>query len=188
MDGVTATAQMTAEEFLARPGDPNGFRWELIEGEVFRRESTMTHNRAWLAAMSAIHVWSRAASGRGRANLQVPIQLDERNVYLPDIVWYRHGRAPSREDLAPYPVPDLVVDIRSPTWPFDLGVKKAKYECHGLGELWLVDTAADVVLVFRRSSPDASDFDVELEAPIGDSLRSPSLTGFALAVGDLFAD
>lgn len=31
----------------------------------------------------------------------------------------------------------------------DLGLKKSGYECAGLRELWLVDTAADEVIVFR---------------------------------------
>jgi len=188
MDAVTATAHMSADEFLARPGDPNGFRWELIEGEVVRRESTMIHNRAWTAALWALETWSRGTPGRGRANLQIEIQVDERNVYVPDVVWYGSGRAPSREDLAPYPVPDLVVDVRSPTWRFDIGVKKASYERRGLGELWLVDTAADQVFAFRRSSPDAPRFDIDLDATVGDTLTSPLLPGFELAVREFFAN
>ena len=54
---------------------------------------------------------------------------------------------------APYPAPDLAVEVRSPsTWRFDIGRKKENYERYGVGELWLVDTAADVVFAFRRST------------------------------------
>ena len=77
--------------------------------------------------------------------------------------------------------------MRSPsTWRFDIGRKKDNYERHGVGELWLVDTAADVVFVFRRSQPDAPRFDVSLDVSPGETLTSPLLPGFALAVDEIF--
>ena len=194
MDAVTVIAEMTAAEFLARPGDPNGFRWELVDGEIVRRESPMAHNRAWGEMLFALDTWRRevpdpsSTRTRGCPNLGIPTRYDERNVYLPDVVWYRSGRVPSREDLPPYPVPDLVAQVRSPSWRFDIGVRKSIYERHGLPELWLVDTAAEAVLVFRRSDPQAPEFDVSLELTAADTLQSPLLPGFSLPVGEIFAD
>jgi Uma2 family endonuclease len=52
---------------------------------------------------------------------------------------------------------------------------------------WLVDTAADVVLVFRRSAPGAPDFDVSEELDTDATLTSPLLPGFALPVAEVFA-
>lgn len=60
------------------------------------------------------------------------------------------------------------------------------YEQLGLAELWLVDTAADVVLVYRRSSPKAATFDVASELPAGESLATPLLPGFSLDLASLF--
>jgi Uma2 family endonuclease len=77
--------------------------------------------------------------------------------------------------------------VRSPsTWRYDVGQKKAGYERHGLPELWLVDTPAEQVLVFRRSRVGAKAFDVALELGRGDVLGSPLLPGFELALGALF--
>jgi Uma2 family endonuclease len=64
--------------------------------------------------------------------------------------------------------------------------KKAAYEREGLRELWLVDTDAKVVLVFRRSAPGVGSFDVALE--IDDSLTSPQLDGFELPLVELFPE
>lgn len=64
---------------------------------------------------------------------------------------------------------------------------EVRSERGGLPERWLVDTAADVVLVFRRSSPKAATFDIALELTIEDELTSPLLPGFALPLRDLFA-
>ena len=75
------------------------------------------------------------------------------------------ARAASRaRRRAPYPVPDLAVEVRSPsTWRFDIGARRPTTSGYGAGELWLVDTAADVVFVFRRSLPTSPRFDVSLE-------------------------
>ena len=47
-------------------------------------------------------------------------------------------------------------------------------------------TAADVVLVFRRSTAGAPQFDVSLELTAEETLTSPLLPGFALPVGAIF--
>ena len=79
------------------------------------------------------------------------------------------------------------MEVRSPsTWRYDIDAKKATYERRGLQELWLVDTAARVVLIFRRSAPDAASFDVALE--VTDTLSSPLLEGFELPLAELFPE
>jgi len=84
-------------------------------------------------------------------------------------------------------VPDIVAEIRSPsTWRFDIGAKKAAYERHGLSELWLVDSVAYAVLIFSRSKPNATSFDLALELGRGDALESPLLPGFSLAASELY--
>jgi Uma2 family endonuclease len=187
MEAVTATAQVTATEFLAIGEDPNGRRWQLIEGELVVNEPTWNHGRAQFVISLALGNWT-AAAGRGKVGPPIDVKLDERNVYAPDLVWYREGRAPSRDDPPPYRVPDIAVEVRSPsTWRLDIGAKKAAYERCGLAELWLVDTAAGAVIAFRRSNPTAPRFDVSLELAGEDALTSPLLPGFSLAVAEIFA-
>jgi len=61
----------------------------------------------------------------------------EHNVLVADVEWYREGRVPGRTDPMPYPLPDLVVEVRSPsTWRYDIGVKKTYYERHGAAEIF----------------------------------------------------
>ena len=74
----------------------------------------------------------------------------------------------------------------SSTWRYDVGAKKATYERVGPAELWLVDTEAESVLVFRRSLPTASALDMALELGSGEALTSPLLPGFSLPVAELF--
>jgi len=186
MDAVTTAQRMTVDEFLALEPDD---RWlELIDGELVVNQPAWLHNQRQVRLCTALQVWIDSGSGRGAIGLPANVVFDERNVYAPDLLWYREERAPRLRDRAPYPVPDLAVEIRSPsTWRHDVGVKKTTYERHGLAELWLVDTAADAVLVFRRSEPAAPDFDVSLELGTDATLTSPLLPGFALVLGALFA-
>lgn len=132
--------------------------------------------------------WANAAEGRGWVHHSIDVKIDKRNVFAPDIPWYSQERRPRPDDLPPYPRPDLAIEVRSPsTWRYDVGAKESAHERHGLRELWLVDTAAAEVLVFRRSRPEAPSFDVSLELERGETLGSPLLPGFALGLGELFA-
>ncbi len=187
MEAMPVAERMTAEEFLALPVTDRTRFASLVEGEVVVNEPRPLHNYVAGDLEFALQSWARARPGRGRVMIPLDVLLDERNVFKPDILWYAEGRAPSRHAEAPSPLPDLAVEVRSPsTWRFDIGVKKAAYERHGLPELWLVDTAAEDVLVFRRSAAEASTFDVAFELGCGARLESPLLAGFALGVEELF--
>lgn len=189
MSTVPTAERMSADEFLALAPREDGRRCQLIDGEIVMDEPSWTHNDSQLAILTALRVWSQADDARGAVNLPVDVKLDERNVYGPDVVWYRDGRSPQRGDLAPYPLPDIAVEVRSRlTWRHDIGAKKAHYERRAVAELWLVDTAADVVLVFRRSSPAAPTFDISEELDTDSSLTSPLLPGFAVSVAEIFGD
>jgi len=48
------------------------------------------------------------------------------------------------------------------------------------------ESAADVMLVYRRSSTKTAEFDVELELTAQESLTTPLIPGFALDLAALF--
>lgn len=189
MSSMSVALKMTADEFLALDEDPSGRTSQLIAGEVVMNEPMPLHQRVARDLIVALVVWTRVEPGRGEVLLPVDVRLDERNVYGPDVLWYAEGRAPGRDAGRPSPIPDVAVEVRSPsTWRCDRKIKKPTYERRGLPELWLVDTLAQVVLVHRRSTPAATTFDVEVAISRGQSLTSPLLPGFELALDDLFND
>ena len=187
MTAMAGGALMTADEYLAlREGHP---RTQLIEGEVVLNAPKLLHQTVCTDLQYALQVWTRAAPGRGFTIMPLDVKLNERNVYNPDILWYAEDRVPARNDQPPYPMPNLAVEVRSEsTWRYDVGVKKRIYEERGLPELWLVDTRAQAVRVFRRSSAEATAFDVVLELERDQLLTSPQLPGFSLALRELFRD
>lgn len=187
MPAVPVRQQMTADKFLAiRHGE--GPRWqELVGGEVVVNEPNALHNYVIWNLMLALGTWTRSAEGRGRVFVPLDVRLDELNVFAPDVSWYSTAQAPRAHDPPPYPCPDMAVEVRSATtWQYDIGAKKTVYESHGLLELWLVDTKAEEVLVFRRSVPSAPAFDVSLELGLGEVLESPLLPAFRLGLDELF--
>jgi Uma2 family endonuclease len=185
MNAMSVAARMTADEFLQLPEGPPWL--QLVAGEVVVYEPQPPHQHVCSDLEFALQVWTRAEPGRGLAIRPLDVRLDDRNVYAPDILWYAEGRAPGWLSSAPSPMPDIAVEVRSPsTWRYDLGVKRSTYEQQGLPELWLVDTRAHTVLVFRRSTPKAAAFDIVLELERGEELTSPQLPGFALGLDELF--
>lgn len=188
MTAMPAVERMTAEDYLARY-DPARRGEELIDGTRVMHEPRLAHELARTRILVALSIWTAAQDGRGLATAPIDVRIGDHDVYGPDILWYRGDRAPRRDDPWPYPVPDLAVEVRSPsTWRYDIGAKKSGYERARLPELWLVDTAADEVLVFRRSGAGAARFDVALELERNDTLTSPLLPGFALRLDGVFAE
>jgi Uma2 family endonuclease len=183
MSGMAVAQRMTVAEYLELDE-----RWTwLVNGEVVVNEPLPLHQAVLRELLFAVETWRRAEAGRGEVTMPIDVALDEYNCFGPDLLWYREGRGPGRSEVRPQPMPDVAVEVRSPsTWRYDIGAKKARYEEHGLPELWLVDTAADEVIVFRRSTPKAPTFDVSLELARGEALTSPLLPGFALALDELF--
>jgi Uma2 family endonuclease len=182
-----ATAErITAERYyeISVEGD----RKQLVDGRIVVNEPKAIHMLLQLRLASALHVWVESGEGRGLALLPTDVRMDLHNVYGPDLLWFRQKRIPADLNAYPEHVPDLCVEIRSPgTWRYDVGAKKRVYETGGLPELWLVDDAAETVLVYRRSRPGAPEFDVALELGRNHTLDSPMLPGFALVLEELFA-
>ncbi len=188
MKAMPAAPTMTAEEFLEHPPFQGRRGLQLVAGEVVVNEPTFLHWAVQNKLFSALAEWIRAGDRRGYANGPADVRLDTGHVLVPDVLWYSAERAPDIRAQPPYPMPDLAVEVRSPsTWSIDIGAKKSAYERHGLSELWLVDTVEPgQVLVFRRSSPAAVVFDLSFDLDPGDELTSPLLPDFAVAVAGVF--
>lgn len=186
MATMPVAERMTANEFLALPVDTTRSA-DLVEGEFVVNHPRPLHNYVVMDLIVALSDWTRAEPRRGRTMVPIDVLLDDRNVFKPDVLWYAEGRVPARDAEGPVGVPDLAVEVRSPsTWRYDIGAKKSAYERHGLPELWLFDAAAEMVLVLRRSRPRSPTFDIALEVDRDSRLESPLLPGFVLRVGDLF--
>ncbi len=185
---MSATMTLTkADEYLAH-GETEE-HMELIEGEILVMNSPRKRHQA-IAGHIYVRLtnWCEAAPNRGTTSIELDHRLDDNNVFAPDVLWVRDGEWPAADVAHMVGPPDIAIEVRSEsTWRFDLGTKKNVYERNGLPELWLVDTASNTVLVYRRSSPTSSEFDVSLEVRSDEVLTSPQLPDFELDITNLFA-
>jgi Uma2 family endonuclease len=178
---------MHVDEFAAMSeGDQRPM--ELINGEVVvMSHPRWTHARLQSVLLGELWAWERQAPGRAQAVAPTAVELTEHDHYGPDVVVARTDAPLDHRGYLAEP-PLICVEIRSPsTWRYDIGRKKSVYEAEGVAEVWLVDDVAEVVLVFRRSTPRHSAYDVALELGTTESLISPLLPGFALALDGFFA-
>jgi Uma2 family endonuclease len=107
-----------------------------------------------------------------------------RNDYEPDVVFFSKARAQAfTRDQSEFPVPDLVVEVLSPsTQANDRGVKFDDYERSGVWEYWLVDAEQGTVEVY-----DAEGGRFVLRADRGRGrLESRVLAGVQVEVASLF--
>jgi Uma2 family endonuclease len=186
MSSLSLATGLTADEFLARDDWPRGS--QLIAGEVIVNQPLLPHQLILGRLYARLLSWceaaqSEAAPGCGLPCLSIDLRLGPRDVYAPDLWWIREERRPEPGATGIDGLPDLVVEVRSPsTWRYDTGRKRRRYEAGGVAELWLVDPKARRVIVCRRSSPASATFDEELALEGDESLTSPLLPGFAIAV------
>jgi Uma2 family endonuclease len=177
---------MTAEQYFESV--PTRHYSQLIDGEVVMDEPTVRHQVVVMRILRALQDWTWAVPGRGEVYIPINVLMDEHNVFGPDLSYLREDRVPTDDVHHIDGPPDLAVEVRSPsTWRYNVGKKMRSYERRGLPELWLVDSPVATVLVYRRSRRDVPDFDVALELTRGESLTSPLLPGFALALDEVFA-
>jgi Uma2 family endonuclease len=182
----TTKTRITAEEYFAISAQDERSTW-LVEGEIVVNQPKFFHGVLQARIGAALQNWIEAGKARGICAMPTAIVMGDYNAYAPDVLWVAEKHLPADRYGDPERVPDICVEVRSEsTWRYDIGAKKRIYEAGGLPELWLVDRPVDEVLVYRRSSPRSPVFDVELELGTGETLTSPQLPGFSLALAELF--
>ncbi len=149
MSVPTATG-LTYDDLALLPQD-DGFRRELIDGELFVSPSPIQrHQLAVAAIVAALHAPVREQGGR-----IYPAPMDvvfaPGTVVEPDVVVLGPSRvAELRDERFIDVLPDLVIEVSSPsTRRLDLVKKRRLYEREGVPEYWFVDLDADVVDVHR---------------------------------------
>lgn len=178
---------MTAAQFFATTHQLP--RAQLIDGELIVVDSPAArHNRIIFELVYRFGRFSESQPGAGELGAAANVPLDDENVYVPDLWWVPEAQRLSSDESRFTVPPPLVVEVRSPsTWRYDIGTKLRHYESSGVSEVWLIDTAADVVLVYRRSHADSPTFDVALELTVEDTLTTPLVPGWKVDLGTLFS-
>ena len=170
-----------------------GGRTELVEGEVIVHEPACLHQfvlagPAQRALRRLGEVDSRVA---GACRCRSTSSSTSATSSGPTSCGTPRDARPARHDRRPYPIPDLAVEVRSPsTWRYDIGAKKCSPTSAPASRSCGSSTRPRArCSIFRRSSARAARRSTSRSSsPPADELTSPQLPGFALALSSLFAD
>lgn len=155
---------------------------ELSAGVVEVPEMPTDRHQAIVAFLFSRLLAFVSAGGLGTVRFApLPVRLWPGNFREPDVVFMRAEHASRITD--PYwGVPDLAVEVVSPgTRRNDCVIKVREYAEAGVPEYWLVDPEAGTVTVYVLSG---STYAAHVAGQSGDTVTSPTLPGFEVAVSD----
>jgi len=176
----------TYEDYLRLPDDGN--RYEVLRGHLYVTPPPVPEHQfsSFEVAFQLSDFVRRKDLGLVlAAPLAVKLPRGIATPVEPDVMFFRKGNGP-RWDLGHYEgVPDLLAEILSPgTRRRDQTVKLQAYLDAGVPEYWLVDPRARTVVVYTLEK--GKGYTELCRGGEGDRVHSAVLSGFELAVADLF--
>ncbi len=180
---LTAKKLYTFEEFEALINLPeNSDRlFELINGEIVEKVPTQEHGIITANVTTDFKVYSRQHKfGRVAVEVLHRNPNDNYNGRQPDLSFYVDVTEPiSKQGAMPH-MPDLAVEVQSPSDSVKKLREKADYLLsNGTRMVWLIYPAKQIIEIV---TPD----DVEFYT-MGDTISGePVLTGFTMKVSDVF--
>ncbi len=175
--------RLTYEDYAKTPDDA---RFELIDGELIPMapSPSVFHQRR---ALRICRRMTDFVEGRGLGEVFIApldVVLAETDVVQPDVFYVSRERSHIITAANIQGAPDLVVEVLSPsTSERDRNYKRELYERSGVGEYWMVDPFARSITVLILRNGKYVSHGVFCE---GDTLTSPTLAGFSLAVSEAF--
>jgi Uma2 family endonuclease len=176
--------RFTYEDYRTAPPDR---RYELLDGDlVMTPAPNLKLQRAQVRLGEPLARFVRENALGEFFFAPCDVVLSDTDVVQPDLLFVSRDR---RHLLSGGDnvrgAPDLVVEILSPaTADRDRGYKRALYAKHGVKEYWLVDPAAETVAILRLRG---GALVVAHTFGRNETLRSPLLAGFELALDEVFS-
>lgn len=176
-------AKLTYADYCAMT--PEGAGFQLLDGELIEMPSP-SHYHQDVAANIGIPMRLFAKDGGLGAVYFAPLDvvLTDNDTAQPDILFISNDRQHVIGARVIEGAPDLVVEILSPsTAQYDLGYKMELYARHDVKEYWIGDCDAATIRVLLLTD---GAFVTAGVYGRGDTLTSPTLPGFSLAIDNVF--
>ena len=176
----------TLDEFWALPDPKDGSKYELIAGVLYMSPPpNFTHSvtASDLITLFVNHLYNIHDHGR----LFVPRAAlwTGRATYVEPDLFYVSAQTLAQTDRSKPDKADLVVEIISPgTAIYDRNTKADTYAALGVRELWLVDTANEIIEV-RNLLPGENRYDVGSIFKSGEQVESKVLPTFTPLVSQI---
>ena len=179
---INVSTKLTYADYLKTSDE---LRYELLNGELVMAPAPLLYHqfilRKLLNAMSD-HVDEQILGELFCSPADVV--LSDTDVVQPDILYVSSQRSHILTPESVRGAPDLVVEILSPsTAELDRTTKLDLYAKHGVKEYWIVDPDSRTIMVMLRGE---NRFEVSGIYGDDQSLTSPTLDGFSIALEDIF--
>ena len=179
---LNVKTKLTYEDYLKTSDDE---RYELLNGELVMPPAPLTaHQMISIALASRLYQYVEEKGLGTVVAAPTDVVLSDTDVVQPDVLFVSNERSHilTRENVRG--APDLVVEILSPaTAERDRTLKLDLYALHGVKEYWIVDPDAKTITVLLRGE---NRFEVSGIYGEGQSVRSPTLVGFGVALEEVF--
>lgn len=177
----------TFQDWLQLPDD--GYRYEIIDGELYMTPPpAIAHqyssNRLATGMTNYVDKKSLGLVLTAPIGVHLPTQPVP---FEPDIVFISKSRKEIIGEKYIEGVPDLVVEILSPSnWPYDRQTKFEVYREAGVPEYWIVDYRKKTIEVFVL---DAGEYVLQKGIlGLGEVAESLAIPGFQIQVAEVFRD
>ena len=174
---------MTAREYFLMPEGPPYF--QLVHGELFTAPSPIRRHQ-WVSInlASLIREYLRAHPIGEVYTAPSDVELDEENIFQPDIYYVSQERLGILNRQGAKGAPDLVVEILSPaTARLDREHKRAVSLRAGVQESWFIDAGRLQVEIYLADP--GSDQPARI-LRLGDVLKTPLLPGLSINMVEVF--
>ena len=179
---MAISTKFTHADLLVMPDD--GKRREIVDGELFVTPSPLSKHQLIVSIIASAFFLYLDDHPIGRLFMApLDVILSDYDVLEPDLLFVLNEHRGIIQDWV-RGAPDLVIEVLSPsTARQDRGPKLKAYARFGVPECWIVDPDQQAVEVYRLTRQV-----YELAQTLRDqeSVTSPLLPGFALAVRELF--
>ena len=182
MVATGARIKFTYEDYCNAPEDK---RYELHDGDLVVVPSPKGRHQD---SVGSLYYFLRAfVQGRELGRVYIApfdIVFSNHDVVQPDVIFVSNEKLDIITADNIQGAPDLVIEVLSPSTAHrDRTFKRALYARHGVREFWLVNTDAHTieVLQFEEES-----YHTVGTYSAGQTLTSPTLTGFSLRIDDIF--
>jgi Uma2 family endonuclease len=168
-------AKLGYAEYCCYPDD--GRRHEIIDGDHYVNPAPSTYHQTVSRRLQHQLYTQIELQGRGVVyDAPVDVQLTDHDIVQPDLVVVLAARTQMITPTKIKGVPDLVVEILSPsTASNDLALKRQLYERTGVAEYWIADpdnhTLTQLVLVDGRYADRHAGDEVRLSVLEGVTVR-----------------
>ena len=179
---LNVKTRLTYADYLKTSDDE---RYELLNGELVMPPAPLTgHQMISIALASRLYLFVEEKGLGTVVAALTDVVLSDTDVVQPDVLFVSSQRIHilTRENIQG--APDLVVEILSPaTSERDRTIKLDLYAQHGVKEYWIVDPDAKTIMVMLRGE---GGLEVAGLYGEGQTLRSPTLKGFSVALEEVF--